>query len=42
MKKIFVICLCAMILTGCDSSTNRNMGSGFGFGAVTGIHAAVI
>ena len=30
MRKILVLCLCAMLLTGCDSTTNRNMGSGFG------------
>ncbi len=42
MKRILVLCLCAMILTGCDSSTNRNMGSGFGFGAVIRVQDAVM
>ncbi len=42
MKKIFVLCLCAMLLTGCDTSTNRHMGSGFGFGAVVHVQEAAI
>lgn len=42
MKKIFVLYLCAMLLTGCDTSTNRNMGSGFGFGAAVHVQEAVI
>ncbi len=37
MKKILVLCLCAIILTGCETTENRNMGSGFSFGAVSGV-----
>ncbi len=40
MKKILVLSLCAILLTGCDTTTNRNMGLGFGFGAV--INAATV
>ena len=42
MKRIFVLCLCAMLLTGCDASTNRKMGSGFGFGAAVSVLEACV